>query len=39
MKTIFENRRNTLIQEMQNTNTQAVVFNDDEHHKNPAVQF
>lgn len=39
MKTIFENRRNILIQEMQNTNTQAVVFNDDEHHRNPAVRY
>ena len=39
MKEIFENRRNILIQEMQNTNIQAVVFHDDEHHRNPAVRY
>ena len=39
MKSIFEKRRNILIEEMKNTNIQAVVFSDNEHHRNPAVRY
>ena len=39
MNKIFEKRRNILIEEMQKTNIQAVVFHDDENHRNPAVRY
>lgn len=39
MKSIFEKRRSVLIEEMQKTNIQAVVFHDDENHRNPAVRY
>lgn len=39
MKSIFEKRRNILIEEMKNTNIHAVVFSDNEHHRNPAVRY
>ena len=39
MNKIFEKRRNILIEEMQQTNIQAVVFHDDENHRNPAVRY
>ena len=39
MKSIFEKRRNILIEEMKNTNIQAVVFSDNENHRNPAVRY
>lgn len=39
MNKIFEKRRNILIEEMKNTNIQAVIFSDNEHHRNPAVRY
>lgn len=39
MNSIFEKRRNILIEEMKNTNIQAVVFSDNENHRNPAVRY
>lgn len=39
MNLIFEKRRNILIEEMKNTNIQAVVFSDNENHRNPAVRY
>lgn len=39
MNKIFEKRRSVLIEEMQKTNIQAVVFHDDENHRNPAVRY
>ena len=39
MNKIFEKRRSILIEEMQKTNIQAVVFHDDENHRNPAVRY
>ena len=39
MNSIFEKRRNVLIEEMKNTNIQAVVFSDNENHRNPAVRY
>ena len=39
MNKIFEKRRSILIEEMKNTNIQAVVFSDNEHHRNPAVRY
>lgn len=39
MNKIFEKRRNILIEEMKNTNIQAVVFSDNENHRNPAVRY
>ena len=39
MNKIFEKRRSILIEEMKNTNIQAVVFSDNEKHRNPAVRY
>ena len=39
MNKIFEKRRNVLIEEMKNSNIQAVVFSDNEKHRNPAVRY
>ncbi len=39
MNKIFEKRRNVLIEEMKNSNIQAVVFSDNENHRNPAVRY
>lgn len=39
MNKIFEKRRSVLIEEMQKTNIQAVVFHDDENHRNHAVRY
>ena len=39
MNKIFEKRRNVLIEEMKNSNIQAVVFSDNENHRNPAMRY
>ena len=39
MNKIFEKRRNVLIEEMKNSNIQAVIFSDNEKHRNPAVRY
>ena len=39
MNKIFEKRRSILIEEMKNSNIQAVVFSDNEKHRNPAVRY